>query len=85
MEGIVDAIKMTLAVWDKKRQKGWRGKAASNFHKFCESLDSHSNVLKMLPQNNEYVCIFSGALSTIIQVRIDYLSLSVGTYQNILG
>ena len=70
MEGVVTAIELAVTDWNKKRQKGWRGKATSNFHKVCGTIDSHSNALKMLPSNNDYVSIFSGALTTIIQVSV---------------
>jgi hypothetical protein len=68
MEGIVGVVDAALAVWNKKRRKGWRGEAASNFHKFCGTLDSHSNMLGILPKENMYVTIFSGSLTTIIKV-----------------
>jgi hypothetical protein len=68
MDGVTAAIDQAMAVWNKKRQKGWRGRAASNFHKFCGTLNSHSNILAVLPQQSEYTSIFAGSLSTIIQV-----------------
>ena len=68
IEGVVAAIGQAMAVWGEKRQRGWRGKAASNFHKVCGTLDSHNNMMRMLPEASEYVSVFTGALSTVIQV-----------------
>jgi hypothetical protein len=68
MEGVTATIEQAMATWNKKRQKGWRGKAAANFHKICGTLNSHSNVIAILPEKSEYTSIFAGSLSAIIQV-----------------
>lgn len=70
MEGAIAAIGQSMAVWNKKRLKGSRGKTAMNFHKVCGTLDAHSNALGMLPQSSQYVSIFTGALTTVVQVSI---------------
>ena len=68
MSGAAAAIQQVMTLWNKKKQKGPQGKMDKYFHKICGSLDSHSNMLGMLPQNNQYVSIFTGALTTIVQV-----------------
>lgn len=55
--------------WRKKRQAGHLGKAKILFHSFCGTLDSHSSLLKLLPEGNEYVAIFAGTLNAIIKVQ----------------
>lgn len=55
--------------WQSKRRQGRIGKAKDYFHKFCGTLESHSTLLKLLPESNEYVAIFAGSLNAIIKVR----------------
>ena len=55
--------------WASKRKEGWRGKVLSLFHRFCGSLDAHKTLLKVLPEGNEYVSLFTGVLTTIIKVN----------------
>lgn len=68
VDGVVDMANEMMNACRARREKGRRGRAISLFHKFCQGLDSHSNLLKVLPQGNLYVSIFSGALNAIIKV-----------------
>lgn len=70
MSGVVTMVTEVTSQWQTKRQDGRAGKAKRLFHRFCATLDSHSSLLKMLPEGNEYVSIFAGALNAIIKVRI---------------
>lgn len=70
---ISDVITMVTEVtseWQTKRHEGRVGKTKRLFHKFCGTLDSHSSLMKLLPEGNEYVAIFAGTLNAIIKVRI---------------
>lgn len=55
--------------WQSKRRQGRIGKAQGFFHSFCGTLKSHSSLLKLLPESNEYVAIFAGSLNAVIKVR----------------
>ena len=46
-----------------------------NFHKFCGTLSSHSNLMKCLPDQNLYLSIFCGVATTLIKVRLNLFLL----------
>lgn len=54
--------------WQAKRKGGRMGRVKSLFHRFCGTLHSHSSLIKLLPEGNEYVSIFTGTLTAIIKV-----------------
>lgn len=67
-EGIARLISNALAARGTQgRQGGW-ARAKSRFHRVCGGLDSHKSLLNMLPQSSEYVSIFAGSITAIIQV-----------------
>lgn len=70
MAGVVTMVTKVTSEWQTKRQEGRVGKAKKLFHRFCGTLDSHSSLMKILPEGNEYVAIFAGTLNAIIKVRI---------------
>lgn len=69
MKGVTNMVTEVTSEWQAKRQEGRLGKAKRLFHQFCGTLDSHSSLLKLLPEGNEYVAIFAGTLNAIIKVR----------------
>lgn len=69
IEGVVDLVQEMMTNWASKREKGRRGKALKLFHAFCSKLDSHSSLMRLLPEGNEYVSVFTGALGAIIKVQ----------------
>ena len=64
----MDAVIRMESAWQAKRKTGFRGKVMTGFHRFCSTLDSHQSLLKLLPEGNDYVCLFSGALNAVITV-----------------
>ncbi|KAK3994206.1 phytanoyl-CoA dioxygenase [Cladorrhinum sp. PSN332] len=72
VEGVIDLVNSLNASVQAKRKSGILGKIMPRFHKFCEKLDSHSAMLKILPEGNDYVSIFSGALTTIIKASVNH-------------
>lgn len=70
MSGVVTMVTNVTSEWQTKRHEGRVGKAKKLFHRFCGTLDSHSSLMKILPEGNEYVAIFAGTLNAIIKVRI---------------
>ncbi|KAK0382903.1 hypothetical protein NLU13_8819 [Sarocladium strictum] len=71
-EGVVDLINSVTESLQTKRREGAAGKVTSGFHSFCDKLDSHSAFLKMLPDGNEYVSIFTGSLNAVIQASVNH-------------
>jgi hypothetical protein len=44
------------------------GKTRHYFDKFCNSLNSHSIIFEFLPNQNQYLSIFCGAVKTLLKV-----------------
>ena len=72
IEGIVDLITAISTSWQTKRTSGRRGAAISSFHRFCGSLHSHRSMIKLLPEGNEYVSVFTGTLNAVIQASVNH-------------
>lgn len=81
IEGVVDMVQKMTDSWQLRKKQGRVGKANMLFHKFCGTLKSHSELIKLLPDGNEYVSVFTGTLNAIIKVnagtsrnptRVDY-------------
>jgi hypothetical protein len=69
MEGVVDTVTKITNAWRARRGKGgWRAKVGMLFVRFGRTLNSHSLLLKVLPEGNEYVSVFAGSLNAIIKV-----------------
>lgn len=64
--------------WAAKRSKGFMGKALDQFHRFCHTLNSHSALIAVLPEGNEYVSLFTGSLNAIIKVNIHRAFVRLG-------
>lgn len=43
-----------------------------SFHRFCGSLGSHSSLIKILPEGNQYVSIFTGTLNAVIKASVNH-------------
>ncbi|KAK4184800.1 hypothetical protein QBC35DRAFT_440674 [Podospora australis] len=72
LESVFDIVTDMNLVVQTKRKAGVDGKITSKFHKFCEKLDSHGELLKILPEGNEYVSIFAGSLNAIIKASANH-------------
>jgi hypothetical protein len=69
IEGLIEMVHSVAAAWENKRTASKSGKFMKYFVRFCETLDAHSTMLKLLPGGSEYVSLFTGTLKTIINVR----------------
>jgi hypothetical protein len=74
VDSVVDLVSQLMKSWKTEREKGRRGKVMAGFHKFCRGLDSHSAMLKILPEGNEYVSIFTGTLGAVVKVYYGLVS-----------
>jgi len=61
--------------WQTQKDEGKLGKTKIIFRKICKSLESHSQMLEILPASSQYVSIFYGTLQSLIKVRTHILSL----------
>lgn len=73
IEGVVQTVQSISAQWRAKKKLGHFGRATELFHKLCGFLDSHTALIKLLPEGNEYVSIFAGTLNAIIKVMSQLL------------
>ncbi|TDZ54530.1 Acetylcholinesterase [Colletotrichum trifolii] len=76
--GVIDVVQSLQSKWESKRSSGRISEAKSLFHKFCETLHSHSLLIKLLPSGNEYVSIFTGSLNAIIQASVNHEKVAEG-------
>ncbi|KAL8365015.1 hypothetical protein RB595_004025 [Gaeumannomyces hyphopodioides] len=72
MHGIIDTVRYMNLAWKKKRESGIIGRALQFFHRFCDTLDSHSGLLKILPEGSEYLSVFMGSLNAIIRASVNH-------------
>lgn len=70
MESVLETSNQVMAQCQRKRKDGVWGKIKSSFHRFCGTLNAHSWIIQLLPNGNEYVSVFAGALNAVIKVRI---------------
>ncbi|KAI1877845.1 uncharacterized protein JN550_000027 [Neoarthrinium moseri] len=76
MESVLLMVERMNSRWNSDRESGKGGKTKKLFHSACETLDAHSSIMKMLPNGNEYVSIFTGALNTVIQASVNHESIA---------
>ncbi|KAI0514732.1 hypothetical protein F5B22DRAFT_610538 [Xylaria bambusicola] len=76
MEGVIDLVREISTTSRAKNQNSRRGKAMKYFHKFCETLDAHKSILKIIPEGSEYVSVFAGTLNVIIQASVNHERIS---------
>ncbi|KUI67665.1 hypothetical protein VM1G_03036 [Cytospora mali] len=78
IQGVVAMVNSVNAQWQGKRKQGHSGKAKTLFHRFCGTLDSHSSLIKLLPDGNEYVSVFTGTLNAIIKASANHEKIAEG-------
>ncbi|ROW17317.1 hypothetical protein VPNG_01369 [Cytospora leucostoma] len=78
VQGVVAMVDAVTMAWQDKRKRGHGGKAKTLFHKFCGTLESHSSLIKLLPDGNEYVSVFTGTLNAIIKASANHEAIAEG-------
>ncbi|KAI6409276.1 hypothetical protein MCOR23_000963 [Pyricularia oryzae] len=80
MDGVIDTVTQLQTAWQKQRTHAdsRTGKVRRLFHRFCGTVDSHSDLLKLLPDGNEYVSVFAGALSAIVKASVNHEHVAEG-------
>lgn len=68
IESVFDLIHAANDAIQRKKKSSSAGKITAHFHKFCGTLESHSLLLKVLPEGSEYVSVFTGTLNAVIKV-----------------
>ncbi|KAK1831671.1 hypothetical protein QBC39DRAFT_306301 [Podospora conica] len=72
IESVFDLVKVTSNMIQTKKKTTTTAKITTHFHKFCDKLDSHSSLLKVLPEGSEYVSVFTGTLNSIIKASVNH-------------
>ncbi|KAI1276256.1 hypothetical protein F5Y07DRAFT_366932 [Xylaria sp. FL0933] len=78
MEGVIDLVRELTAATQAKKESSRSGKAMRYFHKFCDTLNEHKSMLKIIPEGSEYVSVFAGTLNVIIQASVNHERISEG-------
>jgi hypothetical protein len=65
IDDLKNSVRSTAEMLDNSH-----GKTRRYFDKFCNSLNSHSIILEFLPDQNQYLSIFCGAVKTLLKVII---------------
>lgn len=73
IEGVIKLTQQAFAKWEERKKEGFMGKTKALFHRFCDGVDSHGSMLKVLPEGSEYVSLFTGVLSVIINVGLAFV------------
>ncbi|KAL8827475.1 MAG: hypothetical protein Q9170_006999 [Blastenia crenularia] len=64
--------------WQLEKQKGVSGRSKMFFRRMCSRLDSHSNLLNILPSSSHYASVFCGTLQTLIKASTNYEKIAEG-------
>ncbi|KAF4465890.1 Carboxylic ester hydrolase [Fusarium albosuccineum] len=72
MEGIMKLVSQGFQHWNDKRQEGRQGTVSKKFHRFCNSVDSHKSLMKVLPESHEYFSLFMGSVTAVVQASVNH-------------
>lgn len=75
---VIVLVEKQITEWEQEQNASRLGKAKSRLRKFCNTINDHKMALSMLPQGNEYVSLFTGALATILQASRIYTKMQEG-------
>lgn len=67
---VSSAVTTVKAQWTLEHSESRVSRVVSRLRKMCDGLHNHSAVLKMLPSENVYVSIISGAVAMITKLSI---------------
>ena len=67
---LLEAVETANLTWQENREQTNSGKAKQKFGKLCKSLDSHKELMAVIPQGDKYVSLLTGTFSAIVKVRV---------------
>jgi FMN-dependent NADH-azoreductase len=67
-ENITSLDELNAIVLAAKENCKGAGRLRHYLDKLCQTLNSHSNLFDMLPNQNQYCSIFCGAIKTLVKV-----------------
>ncbi|KAF4455763.1 phytanoyl-CoA dioxygenase family protein [Fusarium austroafricanum] len=72
MESIAKLVGQGMQNWNDKRKSGRQGTVSRKFHKFCNAIDSHKSLMKVLPESHEYFSMFMGSTTAVVQASVNH-------------
>ncbi|KAH9904446.1 hypothetical protein F4778DRAFT_62818 [Xylariomycetidae sp. FL2044] len=75
---LYESIAKASVTWNNDRGGTTSGHLKSVFTKLCNTVDSHSNLVSMLPTNDKYVTLLTGSLSAVAQASMNHRELADG-------
>ncbi|MCJ1306787.1 hypothetical protein MMC25_000430 [Agyrium rufum] len=76
-EDIVKVVEQAESNY-KGKDETRHGKAQKHFHSFCKTLEGHSNMLQIIPSQNNYASIFCGTITTIVSASVNHEKIAEG-------
>ncbi|KAK2601175.1 hypothetical protein N8I77_010643 [Diaporthe amygdali] len=83
IEGVIKLTQQVIAKWEAKKSQGFANKTKAIFHRLCRGINSHSSLLEILPDGNEYVSLFTGVLTVIIKASANHEKVAEGFAENL--
>ena len=65
---LFETVQNASATWQDKRQGTKRGRLKRIFTRLCSSFEDHSQLMAIIPADDNYVCLLTGSLSAIARV-----------------
>ncbi|KAI1131428.1 hypothetical protein F5Y10DRAFT_233646 [Nemania abortiva] len=75
---LYESVSQASTTWKEKREGTKSGRLKRIFTRLCENVESHSNLVSMLPTENSYVTLLTGSLTAIAQASINHQELADG-------
>ncbi|KAH8658137.1 hypothetical protein BX600DRAFT_500135 [Xylariales sp. PMI_506] len=69
---VESAVSDVQAQWDAKASSSQAGRVKTKLRKMCEGLHNHSNALKILPSESEYVSVIAGSITMVVKASVNY-------------
>lgn len=65
---LFNSVSTASATWKDARDSTKLGRVKDAFSRLCQAYQSHSNLVAVLPTNDNYISLLTGSLSAIAQV-----------------
>ncbi|OJJ42805.1 hypothetical protein ASPZODRAFT_155064 [Penicilliopsis zonata CBS 506.65] len=84
MESVVKVMADITHAWRARREKSsWRKRVEGRFIQFSRTVNAHQNLLQILPQSNQYVSLFTGAINAIIKASVNHEKIIDGLTESL--
>ncbi|RMY51206.1 hypothetical protein D0865_06483 [Hortaea werneckii] len=74
---LLEAIELAQKSWQAAREGTKFGRVKSMFAKVARSMDDHSQILEVLPDNDKYVSLIVGSMTCIIKATINHEDIAL--------